>query len=46
MHKQILLLGASSNVGSNILYEIKENKIDGIIRKNISHHSISKKKDY
>jgi nucleoside-diphosphate-sugar epimerase len=44
MHKQILLLGASSNVGSNILYEIKENKIDGIIRKNISHHSISKKK--
>ena len=42
--KRFLVLGASSSVGSNLIYVLKKNKVDGLIRKPIKLHSKEKQK--
>lgn len=44
MKKKILILGASSVIGSNIIYSNKNLNVTGLIRKPISKHSRSKQK--
>lgn len=42
--KRFLVLGASSSVGSNLIYLLKKNKVDGLLRKPIKLHSKEKQK--
>lgn len=42
--KDFLVLGASSSVGSNLVYLLKKEKVDGLIRKPIELHSQAKQK--